>query len=85
MGTQQTARTISFRIAQEKVEALDAIAKSMDRDRSYLLNQAVETYLFEQQRFAASVAKGREDIQNGKFLSQEDVERKVEEWEREDR
>ena len=85
METQQTARTISFRIAQEKVEALDSIAKSMDRDRSYLLNQAVETYLSEQKRFAEMVAKGRDDIQNGKFLSQEDVERKVEEWEREDR
>ena len=35
-------RTISFRIAPEKVAELDLIAKSMDRDRSYLLNEAVE-------------------------------------------
>jgi len=34
-------RTISFRIASEKVAQLDAIAKAMDRDRSYLLNEAV--------------------------------------------
>jgi predicted transcriptional regulator len=81
----QTAKTISFRISPEKVEALDAIARSMDRDRSYLLNQAVENYLSEQKRFAEWVAKGREDIQNGKFLSQEEVERRVEAWESEGR
>jgi len=31
----------------------------MDRDRSYLLNEAVESYLSEQQRFVAMVKEGR--------------------------
>jgi predicted transcriptional regulator len=75
-------RTISFRIAPEKVAALDAIAKAMDRDRSYLLNEAVETYLSEQQRFAAMVEEGREDIRNGRVFTHEEVERMVDEWER---
>jgi len=48
-----TPRTISFRIDSEKVAELDQIAKNMDRDRSYLLNEAVERYLSEQRRFAA--------------------------------
>ena len=55
-------RIISFRIAPEKVAELDLIAKSMDRDRSYLLNEAVETYITEQKRFSAMVEEGREDI-----------------------
>ena len=55
-------RTISFRIAAEKVAELDAIAKAMDRDRSYLLNEAVESYLSEQQRFAAMVQEGRDRL-----------------------
>ena len=75
-------RTISFRIAPEKVAQLDAIAKSMDRDRSYLLNEAVASYLDEQQRFAAMVKEGRADIRNGRTLSHEEVERLVGEWER---
>jgi predicted transcriptional regulator len=74
-------RTISFRIAPEKVAALDLIAKAMDRDRSYLLNEAVENYLSEQQRFAAMVEKGREDIRNGRTFDHEEVERLVGEWE----
>jgi predicted transcriptional regulator len=75
-------RTISFRIASEKVAQLDAIAKTMDRDRSYLLNEAVASYLDEQQRFAAMVKEGRADIRNGRTLSHEEVERMVGEWER---
>jgi predicted transcriptional regulator len=75
-------RIISFRIAPEKVAQLDSIAKAMDRDRSYLLNEAVETYLSEQQRFAAMVEEGREDFRKGRTFSEEEVERKVAEWER---
>jgi len=38
-------KTISFRTNSEKVDALDALAALQDRDRSYLLNQAVDCYL----------------------------------------
>ena len=75
-------RTISFRIAPEKVAQLDEIAKAMDRDRSYLLNEAVENYLSEQQRFAAMVEEGRENIKRGQAFSHEEVERMAGEWER---
>jgi predicted transcriptional regulator len=74
-------RTISFRIAPEKVAQLDRIAKSMERDRSYLLNEAVGNYLDEQQRFSAMVEEGRNDLRNGRAFSQEEVERMVGEWE----
>jgi predicted transcriptional regulator len=74
-------RTISFRIAPEKVAQLDSIARAMDRDRSYLLNEAVENYLSEQQRFAAMVEEGREDFRNGRFFTDEEVERMVDDWE----
>jgi len=62
-----TPRTISFRIDSEKVAQLDQIAKAMDRDRSYLLNEAVESYLSEQKRYIAMVEEGREDFRNGVF------------------
>ena len=75
-------RIISFRIAPEKVAQLDSIAKAMDRDRSYLLNEAVETYLSEQRRFAAMVEEGRDDFRNGRTLTNEEVVQLVDEWER---
>jgi len=77
-----TPRTISFRIAPEKVAQLDLIAKAMDRDRSYLLNEAVAAYLSEQQ-FAAMVKQGREDIRGGRTFTHDEVEKMVGEWERE--
>lgn len=77
-----TRKTISFRIDSAKVAELDAIAKTMDRDRSYLLNQAVESYLSEQQRFAAMVHEGQEDLRAGRSLRHEEVVRLVDEWER---
>ena len=69
-------------MSPEKVAELDSIAKAMDRDRSYLLNEAVETYLSEQRRFATMVEEGREDIRSGQTFSHEDVERMVGDWER---
>jgi predicted transcriptional regulator len=75
-------RIISFRIAPEKVDELDVIAKAMDRDRSYLLNEAVEAYLSEQHRFAAMVEEGLQDMRNGRSFTDEQVERMVDDWER---
>ena len=42
-------QTISFRLESEKVSALDALADSLDRDRTYLLAEAVQAYLDTQQ------------------------------------
>jgi predicted transcriptional regulator len=74
-------RTISFRIDPEKVAELDRIGKNMDRDRSYLLNEAVDNYLSEQRRFAAMVEEGRKDILAGRTFSDDEVEHMVGEWE----
>jgi predicted transcriptional regulator len=77
-----TPRTISFRIASEKVAQLDLIAKAMDRDRSYLLNEAVENYLSEQQRFAAMIEEGLEASRKGDLIDDEEVGRMIESWNR---
>ena len=76
-------RIISFRIAPEKVAELDLIAKSMDRDRSYLLNEAVENYLGEQRRFAAVVEEGLEASRKGELIDDEDVGLMIDSWVRE--
>jgi predicted transcriptional regulator len=75
-----TPRTISFRIASEKVAQLDLIAKAMDRDRSYLLNEAVESYLSEQRRFAAMVEEGLEASRKGELIDDEEVGEMIESW-----
>lgn len=37
--------TISLRITGEKKDALDKIAASLDRDRSWVINEAIDNYL----------------------------------------
>jgi predicted transcriptional regulator len=73
-------RTISFRIAPEKVAELDLIAKAMDRDRSYLLNEAVETFLSEQRRFAALVEEGLEASRKGELIDDVDMGAMIDSW-----
>ncbi len=73
-------RIISFRIAPEKVAELDGIAKALDRDRSYLLNEEVETYLSEQRRFAAMVEAGLEASRKGELIDDEEVGRMIDSW-----
>lgn len=76
-----TPRTISFRIDADKVEALDKLARAMERDRSYLLNKAVEGYLDEQQRFATMVQEGIDDLNTGRTLTHEEVSALAARWE----
>ena len=73
-------RTISFRIDSEKVAQLDKIAKTLDRDRSYLLNEAVLSYLSEQQRYIAMVEEGLEASRRGEQIDDEEVGRMIESW-----
>ncbi|WP_424170312.1 CopG family ribbon-helix-helix protein [Terracidiphilus sp.] len=68
-----THRTISFRIPSEKVDELDALAKSMDRDRSYVLNEAVGGYLDYQQECMKKIERGLEDIRQGRVVDHEVV------------
>ena len=78
-------RTISFRIDADKVAALDALAKNMDRDRSYLLNQAVEGYLDEQKRLVAMVEEGLRASENGELIDDADLDAQIAEWAKEKR
>jgi predicted transcriptional regulator len=76
-------RTISFRIAADKVAELDSIAKAMDRDRSYLLNEAVANYLSEQQRFVAMVKEGLRASENGELIDDDELGAMIDSWEME--
>ena len=64
---------ITFQLDSEKREALDAIATAMDRDRSYLLNEAVQLYLELHQWQIAEIQQGIQEADAGDFASDEEV------------
>jgi predicted transcriptional regulator len=73
-------RTVSFRIAPEKVVELDLIAKALDRDRSYLLNEAVDKYINEQKQFVVLVEEGLEASRKGELIDDEDIGTMIDSW-----
>lgn len=75
MPASQSAKTISFRIDPDKVATLDSIAANMDRDRSYLLNEAVASYLEDHAHFAALVEEGLQASRESRLVDHEDVMR----------
>ena len=73
---------VTVRIPAEKVAELDALAKNLDRDRSYLINEAVENYLSEQRRFVAMVEEGLEASRKGELVNDEELAEMIESWTR---
>lgn len=70
-------KTVSFRTDSKKIAALDALASLQDRDRSYLLNQAVDNYLDLQQYHVALIENGIRQADAGELVDHADVERMV--------
>jgi predicted transcriptional regulator len=72
-----TLRTISFRMPSEAVETLDALAETMDRDRTYLLNEAVEHYLELNEYHIKLIEKGLRAAKAGDFVSHTEMKKLV--------
>jgi predicted transcriptional regulator len=72
--------TLTFRTDVETRDALDKIAKSMDRDRSYVVKEAVAQYLTTQEWQVEHIKKGLEQAKAGIFVPDEEVEAFFNEW-----
>jgi predicted transcriptional regulator len=73
-------QTISFRIDSDKVEALDVLAKALDRDRTYLLNEAVAAYLDVQQWQLEHIKASIKQADSGRFVDHGEVKRMASGW-----
>jgi predicted transcriptional regulator len=77
---EKSGDTISFIIKPGKREALDRLAKAKDRPRSYLLNEAVERYLADEQAFTESIMEGLRQAEAGRLVEHGKVEAWVRSW-----
>ena len=73
-------QTISFRLESDKVAALDELADSMDRDRTYLLNEAVGAYLELQQWQVDRIEAGLAEADAGKVIPHSKVKAMAAKW-----
>lgn len=74
-----TTVNINFRIDERKRLELDKIAEALDRDRSYVLNEAVEQYLIGYRAEAAAIEEGLADIEAGRYKSLDQVRKEFRE------
>ena len=74
--------TITFRLDKGKREALDALAEVNDRDRSYVLNEAIDAYLDVQAWQIEHIKKGLKQAETGRFASEKEVAKAFARWRR---
>lgn len=70
-------KTISFRMKSDTVDTLDQLAETMDRDRTYLLNEAVERYLELNEYHIRLIKQGLCAAKEGKLVSHADVKKMI--------
>jgi predicted transcriptional regulator len=75
-------QTVSFRLESDKVSALDALAGSLDRDRTYLLAEAVQAYLDTQQWQLEQIRAGLAEADAGKVIDHRKVKTTAARWRR---
>ena len=65
---------VTFAIDSDKQEALRAIATVMDRDISYVLNEAIASYLEIYQWLLDEINKSVAEADSGDFASDDEVQ-----------
>jgi predicted transcriptional regulator len=67
-------KSVTFRMDEESLEFLDQLARSLDRDRSYLINQAVEHFLDVRRWHLEEIKKAIAEADAGHFADPDEVE-----------
>jgi len=71
------ARKIRFRLDEDKIDALDAIAYASNRDRSSLLTEGMANYLDLQAYHAGLIKKGLIAVKQGRTIGTAEVQAKL--------
>ena len=73
-------QTISFRLESDKVAALDALADSLGRNRTYLLSEAVQAYLDLQPWQLDEIRAGLADADAGRLVAHQKIRALAAKW-----
>jgi predicted transcriptional regulator len=71
-------KTISFRMDAGKVDALDEIAVSTQRDRTFLLNEAIDAWLDLNAYHRQLVEDGMQDAREGRVVESAEMRLRLE-------
>lgn len=69
----KTTTPVSVRIGVRERKELDAVARMLERDRSYVINEALRQYLDVQAWAVEHITQGIKDADAGRFASKREV------------
>ena len=72
--------SVSSRTDQKRLKQLDALAKRQRRDRTQLIDEALENYLEAQQRHTRQIDLGIRAAEAGEFASEDEVRAEFALW-----
>ena len=78
-------KTLTFRTPEEKVLALDSVAALQQRDRTFIINEAVDQYLSLYEHHCALIDEGLRAADAGDVLPQTEVVKMAASWSRKPR
>jgi predicted transcriptional regulator len=68
---------MTVRVSEETRGALDAIATALDRDRSYIVNEALATYIETHQWQIEHIRRGLREAEAGKFVADAEAKKVI--------
>jgi predicted transcriptional regulator len=66
-------KPVTFRLDDDKLQFIDGLAVTMDRDRSYLLNEAVDNYIDLHRWQINEIRQAIAEADAGEFATDEEV------------
>jgi RHH-type transcriptional regulator, rel operon repressor / antitoxin RelB len=75
-----SSQTVSARLGPESAKKLELLVKATARSRSYLVAEAIETYLEEQAWQIEAIQEGIKEADNGKFATDKEVRKTLKKW-----
>jgi len=68
---------MTVRVEARTRKTLDRIATALDRDRSYVVNQAIEAYIEVHKWHIDHIQQGLREADAGQFVAESDVRRTI--------
>ena len=67
------AKSITIRTESDVVEKLSALAKSMDRSRNWVIEDALKQYIEQQARYVEGIEQAMASLEHGEGIAHEDL------------
>jgi RHH-type transcriptional regulator, rel operon repressor / antitoxin RelB len=72
--------TLSIRLKQETKKRLAKLAKASGRSSNFLISDAVESYVADQERMLAETRQGDREVKSGHYIKHEDMKAWLLSW-----